>query len=325
MAHINSVWPELPWPYLVERGVLSPQFEAGDVSKQLSLTAGEDASLSLMVDNASKYGNSTWYRALGRLTAPGDQRFGPGTTVGVAKRLMFPAGTVLEGATVIDEAHGPGGVVAPVRLLTRPDERLYVAFNGGSRTASGFTGWSPEIPVADFPFGVEHELGFEIRFSTSSASGRLRVELDGEVVFDEARATSQLISGAYQFPYMLSGIYVGSATVPVVCLLRRVEVWDTLREARAAFRSPARFPFALVVKPGTDDSVLVAEFMDWDAAERARTDELKDPALAGTLSGTEWFAEEERAVESRLAKGLPPRPDPAPVPVKDLAAVRIRG
>ena len=240
---LNTVRPMLPWQPLDEiiDGVLvhgADQFEAGDGAKQLTLgqIAGRPA-LRIEVDGASQYRSSSWLRGIGRLTSPSDQRFVEGSRVAVAKQLLIPAGQILDGATVIDEAHGPGNIVAPVRLLVRPDGNLYASFNGGTFVNGGFTGWTKEQPVGPFTFGIEHELAYEIVFHRDPAKGRLTVYLDGRLVFDKAGATGQVVNGAWQHPYLLTGIYVGSASVPVVCLLGGVVVADSMLEASAGLRA----------------------------------------------------------------------------------------
>lgn len=229
MAVINIVRPELPWPYLGGE----PQFECANPSnpgEQLRVVQDDGKpALRLLVDDASKYGNSTWLRALGRLTLPGDRRFGQGTRVAVAKRVKVPAGQVLDGSMIVDEPHGDHSATAPVRLFVKPDQHLYVSFNGGTKGSTGYSGWSPDIRVAPFTFGVWHDLAYETVFSASS--GQVRIVLDG-TTHTLSGATGQFISGAWQYPYLLSGIYVGSAKTPVVCLIRGIAVADTLAEAQ---------------------------------------------------------------------------------------------
>lgn len=283
MGVIADVGVRLPWPYLNGE----PQFECANPSnpgRQLTIeTVNGEPALKLLVDDASKYGASTWYRALGRLTAPGDRRFGPGSTVGVVKRLMIPAGQVLQGATVIDEPHGAHDAVAPVRLIVRPDQRLYVSFNGGARNAvGGYSGWEQEQSVGPFTFGVEHVLEYEITFSPDRAVGRCRVILDGAVVHDEQHATAQTINGVYQYPYLLTGIYVGNASTPVVCFVKRVVVADTLAEARAAF-APEPEP-----EPPVDPCASLRVEL---AAEQ-----LRSVGLTEELDATRQALEAERAV-----------------------------
>lgn len=274
MAVINTVRPELPWPYLVEKGVMSPQFEAGDVAKQLTLaTVDGKPALRILVDSGSKYGNSTWLRGIGRLTAPDDRRFVEGSFVAVAKQVTIPVAQILDGATVIDEAHGPGGVVAPVRLIVRPDGNLYASFNGGSRTASGgFTGWTPELLVAPFTLGIEHELVYAITFGRDSTVGRLTVHLDGLMVFDRAEATGQVVSGQWQHPYLLSGLYIGSASTPVVSFIRGIAVSDeSADEARAALRAIVGTAPEPEPEPEPDPFAEIREELRLEIAELRKT------------------------------------------------------
>lgn len=240
MAVINVVRPDLPWQRLVENGSLSNQFECAnpsDPGEQLRLVERDGKpALRLMVDSASKYGSSTWLRALGRITPPGARLFPEGSRVAVAKRLEIPAGQRLDGATLIDEAHGPGGVVAPVRLIVRPDGNLYVSMNGGNQRQDGsFPGRTEELNAGSFTLGVPHTLVYLFTFHRDPAQGRVTVWMDGSMVFDRAGATAQGDkSGAYQWPYMLSGLYVGSASVPVYCFIWGVAVANLRSEAEDA-------------------------------------------------------------------------------------------
>lgn len=235
MAILHTVNPELPWPKLLEDGVVSDQFEAGSISRQLTLVEdnGEPA-LKLLVDSASKYGSSTWLRALGRITAPGSEELHEGRTVAFAKRFRFPADLVVDSPFVIDELHGPGGVVAPFRVIVKPDKRLYVAYSSGVLRGTNASHWTPDIDAGPITMGDEHVLAVELRLSTGPAGGA-RVLLDGAVRHERDWPTVQEDeSGDYLFPYLLTGLYDQTAETPTVCFLYRYVLADTLAEALAA-------------------------------------------------------------------------------------------
>lgn len=234
MAVHNEIRPPA-WPRLLEGGVLSDQFEAGNVSRQLTVVGDE---FKLLVDSGSRYGDSTGLRALGRVTAPGSRLLKEGRRVGFAKRFRIPEQR-LDGWTLIEEAHGPGGYVAPLRVLVRPNGRLYVAYNSGRLSGTAGDHWSPEIDCGPFSWGVEHVLAGEIVFSASPNVGYFKLLLDGQVVHERQWPTAQTQAGEYQYPWLMTGLYVGSVDQgPVTCFIKHYVLADTMEEALALVDPP---------------------------------------------------------------------------------------
>lgn len=161
----------------------------------------------------------------------------------------FPEGTVFPDTWVnIWEAHGPGGVVAPVRLLVRPGGRLMLAFNSGTLSGGNATGWTAERHVATVKPGVLYVLRGEITWDPDNGEGQISLKLNGQEIVPPEWAkhgTAQEQSGQpFLAPYILVGLYTGTDLPEQITLMVPRSVWaDSLQEIDVALR---RMPDARV-------------------------------------------------------------------------------
>lgn len=194
-----------------------------------------------LVAPGDRYGGSTGLRCLARFWPKPRE----GDRDAFHHEFGFPPGTVFPDTwVVIWEAHGPGGAVAPVRLVVRPGGKLMLSFNSGTLNASGGgSGWTPERQVATIQAGTRYVLRGEITWDPDSGEGEISLKLNGQEIVPaewSKHGTAQEVGGQpFLQPYVLVGLYTGTDLPQTLTVYVPRSIWaDSLAECDAALNPP---------------------------------------------------------------------------------------